>query len=340
MLGTPRIGGNRLPPFPLNVVCLGRLPVGDAGHNPLDRKAGNEGCLGVLEMMKSTFRRRIATALSVACALAAAPVQAETQPIARALVTVPSSMSVPVPLSEIAPDSSIRPVSRPRTEEMPDLRWDHISGSSRWTQAAMRALGAHGQNLVDTVPRDIAQWCPAYPEADEWGRKAFWAGLLSALAKHESTWRPTAVGGGGRWYGLVQILPATARGYGCAARTGDALKDGAANMSCAVRIMNVTVPRDGVVSRGYRGVAADWGPFHSNRKREDMRRWLVQQPFCNGLHASMRPVARPDWLGDPAGEAEDVPLFVAWELDKQFLGDSAPVWPTGEGVAVLDGADE
>ena len=220
-----------------------------------------------------------------------------------------------------APRSSLRPPSRPAlaAQTLPDLRWDHVNGSRRWTRAAMRALEAHGQELLDTQPQDIAAWCPAYTEADEWSRKAFWAGLLSTLSKHESTYRPRAVGGGGLWYGLVQILPATARAYGCAARSGEALKDGAANMSCAVRILNVTVPRDEVVSRGMRGVAADWGPFHSAGKREDMRRWLVRQPFCNGLHASIRPPARPDWIGEPLGEPDAIPLFVAWELDKDVL---------------------
>ncbi|MEM7644656.1 MAG: transglycosylase SLT domain-containing protein [Pseudomonadota bacterium] len=264
-----------------------------------------------------------ATAAAACLVLGAGPLMAD----GTALMTTPSSMSFassPV-LSSVAPLTSPRPVPRPAVQQMPDLRWDHVRGSSRWTRAAMQALERHGDRLLDTVPRDIAQWCPAYPDSPEWERKAFWAGLLSTLAKHESTYRPTAVGGGGKWYGLVQILPATARGYGCRATTGEALKDGAMNMSCAVRILNVTVPRDGVVSRGYRGVAADWGPFHSNSKREDMRRWLVRQPFCNGLHSVERPVMRPDWLGDPAGEAEDVPMFVAWELDKTFL--ASPAWP-------------
>lgn len=240
------------------------------------------------------------------------------------LTTTMSTMSVRGAPDPLAPGTSLRPAHRSpasvRAEEMPDLRWDHVSGSDRWTRAAMRALDAHGNRLLKTVPRDIAEWCPAYPQADEWERKAFWAGLLSTLAKHESTWRPNAVGGGGLWYGLVQILPATARGYGCEAETGAELKDGALNMSCAVRIMNRTVPRDGVVSRGMKGVAADWGPFHSTRKREDMRRWLTRQSFCNGLHASMRPVERPRWLGEPAGAVEEIPLFVSWELDKSFLG--------------------
>lgn len=284
-----------------------------------------------------------AAALSLVTALScAAPALADTRPVPRgeALTTTGSSMtlrpsaatlnSTLAAPSLLAPASSSRPSLRTRTivEEMPDLRWDHIQGSSRWTRAAMRALDSHGQRLLDTVPRDIEQWCPAYADGGEWERKAFWAGLLSTLSKHESTYRPTAVGGGGLWYGLVQILPATARGYGCQARTGEALKDGALNMSCAVRILNVTVPRDNVVSRGYRGVAADWGPFHSSRKREDMRRWLVRQPFCNGLHASMRPVVRPDWLGTPAGQADVVPLFVSWELEKEFAQmQPAPAWP-------------
>ena len=260
-----------------------------------------------------------------------APVAAET------LTTVGSSMSGPAPAllglglaerdpgADLAPAASPRPAARPFVREMPDLRWDHVRGSDRWTRAVMAALDAHGQRLVDTVPRDIAQWCPAYPDAPEWERKAFWAGMLSTLSKHESTWRPNAVGGGGLWYGLVQILPATARGYGCQARTGEALKDGALNMACAVRILNRTVPRDGVVARGMRGVAADWGPFHSARKREDMRAWLVRQPFCQGMHTSMRPVPRPDWMVEPAGEPVEVPLFVSWELDKSLLL-GRPAW--------------
>lgn len=295
---------------------------------------------------RSTPMRRgtAIAAIFAAFSLAASPVLADYRPNAStpSLTTTPSTMSLSrAPVASLAPIRSSLPVARPRVQEqeLPDLRWDHIRGSSRWTEAAMRALESHGDRLVDTVPRDIAQWCPAYPEAGEWERKAFWAGLLSTLSKHESTYRPAAVGGGGLWYGLVQILPATARGYGCEAKSGDALKDGAANMSCAVRILNRTVPRDGVVARGMRGVAADWGPFHSTKKREDMRRWLIRQPFCNGLHASMRPVERPGWLGTPASDGETVPLFVSWELDKDFLSRT-PDWgqiPTVDANAPVDG---
>jgi len=166
-------------------------------------------------------------------------------------------------------------------EEQP-MRWDHRPEADSWTATTLAALDSHGAALVNTMPADIDTWCPAYKDADLDGRKAFWTGLLSTLAKHESTWNPRAVGGGGKWFGLVQIAPATARGYGCAAGSGEALKDGEANLSCAVRILNVTVPRDGVVSRGMRGVAADWGPFHSARKRGDMMEWMRAQDYCAG----------------------------------------------------------
>lgn len=164
--------------------------------------------------------------------------------------------------------------------ELPVMRWDHRPEAEIWTRTTLNALDSHGAALVDIVPADITTFCPAYPEASREDRAAFWSGLLSALAKHESTWRPEASGGGGKWIGLTQIDPRTARGYGCEARSVSALKDGSANLSCAVRIMSSTVPRDGVVSRGGRGVAADWGPFHSSRKHVDMIEWTRAQSYC------------------------------------------------------------
>lgn len=193
--------------------------------------------------------------------------------------------------SAYAPESGIRPLAR--AETLPRARWPKASDGDLWSRAAISALRGHGKALPQTVPRDIGNWCPAYPQATVAQREAFWVGLMSTLAKHESTYRPTAVGGGGLWYGLLQILPATARGYGCRARDGNALKHGPSNLSCAVRIMAVTVPRDNVVSQGMRGVAADWGPFHSRKKRTDMMAWMRQQTYCKPM-SSLRPKARPD----------------------------------------------
>ena len=188
-------------------------------------------------------------------------------------------------------DTALRPPVR--IVDIPRTRWQHMQGHQMWTRVALAALKTHGEPLVDLVPADIETWCPAYATAPDQDRRAFWVGFLSALAKYESTYKPWAVGGGGKWYGLLQILPGTARGYKCNASTGAALKNGGANLSCAIRIMAVTVPRDGVIyGRGGRGVAADWGPMRSAAKRRDMAGWLRQQNYCRSVSAT-RPQSRP-----------------------------------------------
>lgn len=192
-------------------------------------------------------------------------------------------------------DLSQMPRPPARDGDVPRTRWTHQPNHMLWNRAALSALKTHGAPLVQTVPRDITDWCPNYPNARTRERQAFWLGFLSALAKHESTYKPQAVGGGGRWYGLLQILPSTARGYKCNAGTGPDLMKGAANLSCAVRILAVTVPRDGVVSgrdSRWRGVAADWGPMRSAAKRRDIAGWTRKQPYC-ALPNAIRPKARP-----------------------------------------------
>lgn len=193
-------------------------------------------------------------------------------------------------ITSAAVETSLRP--KMREDRLPTARWGDRGRRAVWTRAAVTALRTHANKLVDFVPRDIDEWCPAYAENDDRLREAFWVGLVSSLARHESTWRPRVVGGGGRWHGLLQILPSTARLYGCRARSGDALLDGPSNLACGLRIMAQTVPRDRVVSAGMRGVAADWGPFHSRAKREDMKAWSRAQAYCKPV-PSTRPESRP-----------------------------------------------
>lgn len=172
------------------------------------------------------------------------------------------------------------PVAVP--EALPIMAWDEHAESEEWTEATLAALRTEGVALLSEVPGDIGTWCPGYVEAESEQRAAFWAGLLSALARFESTWNPNAVGGGGQWFGLVQISPGTARSYGCSADSGSELTDGSANLACAVRIASQTVTRDGVVAAGGGGFAADWGPFASSSKRAEMAEWVSSQSYCAG----------------------------------------------------------
>lgn len=198
---------------------------------------------------------------------------------------------------------AIRPVAR--DDYIPRARWDFRREGHLWTRTTMAALQGHGRSLIELEPNDIRDWCPAYPENAPVHRAAFWNGFISALAKHESTWKPRAVGGGGKWYGLTQILPATARGYECRVGTGEALKNGSANLSCAVRIMAFTVNRDNAVARKTNGrlggVSADWGPMINAKKRAEMSAWTRKQTYCRLLD-SVRPVPRP------VGQAPKAPL--------------------------------
>ena len=181
---------------------------------------------------------------------------------------------------EEAPRLSEASMARIAPGPLPAMRWDHRPEAAQWTRAALGALQTHGAALPQSLPADIERFCPGYEHASLDERRAFWAGLISALAKHESTWNPRAVGGRGRWFGLVQISPRTARSYGCRARSGAALQEGGANVSCAVRIMARTVTRDGVVAKGGRGVAADWAPMKVAGKRADIADWTRRQSYC------------------------------------------------------------
>lgn len=163
----------------------------------------------------------------------------------------------------------------------PPMGWDHHPEGEEWTESTLVALSTKDALLSERVPADIDTWCPGYEEAPVEARRAFWAGLLSAVAKYESTWNPQASGGGGRWIGLMQIDPRSASNYGCEATSVGALKDGEANLECAVEIMSTQVAKDGLVAGGgNRGIGRDWAPLRSSEKRAAMAAWTSEQPYC------------------------------------------------------------
>ncbi|MCU0801342.1 MAG: transglycosylase SLT domain-containing protein [Rhodobacteraceae bacterium] len=166
-------------------------------------------------------------------------------------------------------------------EALPLMRWDHRAEADQWTEATLATVAQYDAALAGRVPADVAAWCPGYESASLEERRAFWVAMFSALAKHESTWNPAAAGGGGRWIGLTQISPATARQYDCEAQSVAALKDGTANLACAVRIAAAQVGRDGLVAGGgNRGMGRDWAPFRAASKRADMAGWVSDQAYC------------------------------------------------------------
>ena len=224
------------------------------------------------------------------------------------LVLISASSSALASDEALEPEMSYAPVAlsaKPaqRDSTLPRARWEHRLNGELWTRVALAAVKTHGAPLLDVVPKDIAEWCPAYPDQGRNERAAFWASLLSTLSRYESTWNPRAVGGGNLWFGLLQIYPPTVEFRDCRVQTGEGLKHASANLNCAVRIMAITVPRDQAISTKdarWRGVAADWGPIRTAWMRNDMQRYTRRQTYCR-LLSEVRPQQRP---GDQAALAE------------------------------------
>ena len=164
---------------------------------------------------------------------------------------------------------------------LPAMGWDARPEASAWTAATLSAVARYDSVLAGAVPGDIKAWCPGSAKNGLEERRAFWAGVLSALAKPESGWNPRASGGGGRYIGLLQISPQTARANGCAATSAAGLKDGAANLACGVQIMARHVGQDGVVAgNGRQGLGRDWGPVNKAASRASLAAWTTKQSYC------------------------------------------------------------
>jgi len=164
---------------------------------------------------------------------------------------------------------------------LPATRWDHRPEAAEWTTRSLVAVAAKDNVLAARVPSDIKSWCPGYEDNSLAERRAFWVGLLSAVAKYESSWNPAASGGGGAYVGVMQISPKSARHYDCAAQNSAALKDGAANLECSIEMLADNVGRDGVVAgKGNRGMGRDWMPFRKASKRAEMANWTTAQSYC------------------------------------------------------------
>jgi len=180
--------------------------------------------------------------------------------------------------------AACQPVTRDAVAPVPEVvtRWDHRTEAEDWNAAAMRALQTDGRAMLELTPRDAGEFCPGYAGADAEGRAAFWVAFMSGLARYESGHRPEAAGAGGRYQGLLQISPATARFHGCDLAAAGGLFDGATNLACAVRIATRAVLRDGVMATGRGGMAADWPPLRDPAKRTEIAAFTRQVPACRG----------------------------------------------------------
>lgn len=215
--------------------------------------------------------RRFVTLAVLAAGLSVAA--CDSASIGKAAVDAPT-------LNAGQPGLTRRAVSKlPGQEPLPVMHWDGRDSSAEWTDATLAALDAEGAVLMSRVPSDVMEFCPSYASQSPENRRAFWAGLLSAMARHESGHNPRAKGGGGRYQGLMQISTATARNFGC----DGSMLEAKANMACAVKIAARQVGQDNAIARGnggWRGVARDWMPLRNKSKRAEIAAWTSKQSYC------------------------------------------------------------
>ncbi|WP_041544544.1 MULTISPECIES: lytic transglycosylase domain-containing protein [Chelativorans] len=177
-------------------------------------------------------------------------------------------------------------------------RWDGVAGADGYTRLALDAVRRNGSALVSNVPEDVSRYCPGYEKANADDRASFWVGLLSALAKWESNFKPAvtftepdiydASGNNVISRGLLQLSFESANAYGCGLRTADDLHDPGTNLTCGVKILSRLVTRSGVIAsdgRPWRGAAAYWSPFRDQAKRADIQSWTSRQSYCSQVVA-------------------------------------------------------
>ncbi|MDO5605653.1 MAG: lytic transglycosylase [Paracoccus sp. (in: a-proteobacteria)] len=207
--------------------------------------------------------------LLAACAVAALA-GCETAAISRAAVDAPT-------LAPGEPGPLRRAVARlPGVPDLPAMQWDDQEMGAEWTVATLAALDAEGAALMSQVPADVLEYCPSYARQSHENRRAFWAGLISAMARQEGA-------GSGA---VMRVSAAQARSHGC----GGAMSDVQANLSCAVRIAARQVITDNAIaatsgggaaeSRSWRGAARDWLSLRNPARRGQIANWTRSQSYC------------------------------------------------------------
>lgn len=162
--------------------------------------------------------------------------------------------------------------------------WDKHQNGPEWTEFVAAAL--KGSALTKAEPVDSASFWQGYVVADEAERAQFWLMLISAVAKQESNFDPNCVFEeppplNQKSIGLMQ-LSTTDTVYGCDFPDEDSVKDPQRNLSCAVRILDRLVNRDGRIGGDHmnrnKGAAAYWSTLRVPKPgKRDARQYVIDR---------------------------------------------------------------
>jgi len=173
--------------------------------------------------------------------------------------------------------------------------WSDYNADGSWTRATETAVSQSG--LAKTVPADIREFCPRYQQLSTKERRKFWVGLLSAMAKPESGFKPEISyqerftdGKGKRVIsrGLLQISieSANQKRYDCDIPHAGLLHDPIVNLSCGVKILAKWVKEDGVIASKvkagtHKGGGRYWSTLRQQTGHLDtIRHFTRELPIC------------------------------------------------------------
>lgn len=136
--------------------------------------------------------------------------------------------------------------------------WSRVKNSRAWTNAALRVIRARMSDLERA--RDKEDFCPHYSTASRVQREVCWLRLVGALAKYESSFKPTTSfqEPDGNWsVGLMALSPGECRSMG---RTVEELQDAVGNLTCGINKLAGFIGRHGFINgpKSSRGAAAYW----------------------------------------------------------------------------------
>lgn len=172
--------------------------------------------------------------------------------------------------------------------------WRKVNKDCTWTNAAEEAVAA--SSLPTKNPTDVTDFCPNYSALTTDQKSKFWVGLLSAVARPESNYKPETTytedfnDSSGKKVisrGLLQISieSANQKLYGCGIEKSEDLQDSVINLQCGVKILDAWVRKDGVIASYVKGQPRGGGRYwstlrKSNNHLPELMKSTSSLPFC------------------------------------------------------------
>ena len=170
---------------------------------------------------------------------------------------------------------------------------DKHQDSFQWSVWAYEAISEFENTLLVNIPTDIKSFCLNYPNLDVEKRKIFWISLLAAITRFESFFDPKVEykenfkDRHGEYIisrGLLQLSIESALGYRCELDEAEQLHDPKINLSCATKIINRWIERDGVISakpnKSWRGAARYWSTLRRQKSLNKIKDKTAEMPVC------------------------------------------------------------